>query len=97
MNYRKFFSLVCTYLAHGIFSLNLAISVFYMDGGPDYDGDRSDLAYASAVLAILSILIEFLKIILSSALLVWHIYLSKIGITTYQYLVEREELEKVKT
>ena len=28
-------------------------------------------------------------------LLCWHIFLKKIGITTYQYLVEKEELAKL--
>ena len=67
-----------------------------MDGGPDYNGDQSSTAYSSATLAILAIVLESLKIICTSALLIWHLYLSKIGITTYQYLIEKEELAKAK-
>ena len=47
-------------------------------------------------ISILFILIEALKSIASLTLVCWHIFLKKIGITTYQYLVEKEELTKLK-
>jgi hypothetical protein len=48
------------------------------------------------ILSIFFIVIEAIKSLASLTLLLWHIYLATIGITTYQYLVEKEELEKIK-
>ena len=40
--------------------------------------------------------VEAVRIFGTLTLLLWHIYLVRIGITTYQFLVEKEELEKLK-
>ena len=48
-------------------------------------------------LAIIFIAIEVLKSLASGTLLAWHIYLAKHGITTYQYLVEKEQVMKLKS
>lgn len=48
------------------------------------------------MLSIFVIFVESLKSIASLLLVCWHIYLKHIGITTYQFLVEKEEIEKLK-
>ena len=47
-------------------------------------------------ISVFYIIIEAVKGIATLALLSWHIYLMRTGITTYQFLVEKEELEKLK-
>ena len=93
-NYRKFFILICVYLVHGIFSLNLGVSVHYME--QEEEGYASDLHALRVCLSVLLIMLEAVRIFAALALVLWHIYLHKIGITTYQFLVEKEELEKLK-
>lgn len=48
------------------------------------------------VLSVILMVVEAIRIFASLMLLLWHIYLFRIGITTYQLLVEKEELEKLK-
>ena len=38
---------------------------------------------------------EVLKSIALMGLLVWHCHLSRVGVTTYQYLVEKEQIQKL--
>ena len=101
-NYSKFIALVIVYLCHAIFSLNLAISVHYLEQ-LDYKSKpvetRSQykrLHTFKQTLSIFFIALEGLKCLASLFLLLWHAYLARIGITTYQYLVEKEELQKIK-
>ena len=60
------------------------------------DDDRGVIHYGKFVLSLGGILIETIRTTAILLLVIWHIYLSRIGITTYQFLVEKEELEKLK-
>jgi len=42
------------------------------------------------VLSITIILFETVKSIACAVLLLWHVHLKRMGVTTYQYLVEKE-------
>ena len=98
-NYRQFIQLLVFYLLHGILSMNLAISVHYLEQRP-YEGWSDDqmtrLRHAKLALSSLAILVESIKSLATLALLLWHAYLARIGITTYQFLVEKEQLQKQK-
>ena len=102
-NYRKFFILVAYYTVHALFSLNLAISVHYIEQKHELDDEDTDEKTRQLrrfydfkiVVSIVWIIIETLRACAALILLIWHIYLSRIGITTYQYLVEKEELNKL--
>ncbi len=77
------------YLCHGIFSLNLAISVHYMEqeayeSKPIDEREKIERMHVyKDILSVISIVIESVKSLASLTLLVWHIYLACIGITTY--------------
>ena len=47
-------------------------------------------------LSVVLIVMEVVRIMATLALFIWHIYLHFIGITTYQFLTEQEELQKLK-
>ena len=88
-NYSRFIGLITVYLSHGIFSLNLAISVHYMEQAAyeskpiDERGKMERMHLFKDILSVISIVIETVKSLASLTLLIWHIYLACIGITTY--------------
>lgn len=101
-NYKKFFALIGVYCLQGVFSLNLAISVHYMEsdemsepGLPD-GSDGSGIHSFRIALSVILIIVEVARVFCSLTLLIWHIHLRRIGITTYQFIVEQEELQKLK-
>ena len=71
--------------------MNIAISVHYME----QKGHDDNIVNFKQGISIFVILLEALKVIAATILICWHIYLNKLGITTYQYLVEKEELAKL--
>ena len=91
-NYRRFIALCCVYLVHGLFTLGLAISVHHLDS----DASDKNIHQARSALSIVFIVIESLKSLLVGLLLLWHLHLARLGMTTYQYLVEKEQIEKLK-
>lgn len=58
-------------------------------------GHDSTVVDLKAGISFVIIVLEALKVIATTILICWHIYLQNIGITTYQYLVEKEELMKL--
>ena len=47
-------------------------------------------------MTILLMAVETVKVIGLSMLIVWHIYIWNLGVSTYQYLVEQEEMDIAK-
>ena len=81
-NYRKFLLLCSSYLVHSLYTLGLAISEHYMEGSRDF----------RIGLSVVFMVMEALKSLSLTILLLWHAYLARLGLTTFQYLVEREQL-----
>ena len=89
-NYLRFIALCCVYLAQSLFTLGIAISVHHMDSEV---GEK--IHDTKSALSITFLAIESLKSLAVGLLLLWHVKLARLGVTTYQYLVEREQLEKL--
>ena len=59
-------------------------------------GGKSSVLFVWKTVTILLMAVETVKVIGLSMLLVWHIYIWNLGVSTYQYLVEQEEMDIAK-
>ena len=58
------------------------------------EGDTEKFVIISwQISTIILMAIELLKIICLVMLIVWHIFIQRLGISTYQFLVEKEQLD----
>eukprot|EP00347_Sterkiella_histriomuscorum_P000310 403376372 len=103
INYKLFFSLILIYLAHSLFSIAIqAYFIFlytrrndldFLNLFPNYISRDFETRWLVGVCITLTVTV--LKTIGLATLVGWHIYFIQNGISTYDYIMEKRQIQRI--
>ena len=95
-NYKYFIALIYTYASQTIMTIIIAISGYKLHSSMEESGNKTWVLVLWKWSTISLTTVESIALFATLALIVWNIFIRQLGISTYQFLTERETLSKNK-
>ena len=88
-NYKTFIALVYAYFGHAVMTIIITVAGLQMVPIFEDAGAKTSALYLWKTVTIVLMVVEILKILCVGMLIVWHIFIWYLGISTYQFIVEK--------
>ena len=95
-NYKTFIVLVYSYFGHAVMTIVITVAGLQMLSIFEEAGAKTSVLILWKTVTIVLMVVEILKIIGVAMLIVWHIVIWHLGISTYQFIVEKQKMDSNK-